>query len=62
MQSTLPAPRSVIFNGARSPMSSLTRSLASTLDCCHGLKGPGARLVEFDDAGFSPTACAKEVR
>src|SRR5262249_29288080 len=47
--------------GASSPTSSLTRSLESTLDCCHGPRGPRARLVEFDDTGFTPAACAKEV-
>ena len=50
------------LNGARSPRMSLTRSLASTLNCCHGPKGPGARLVEFEDAGFRLAACEEEVQ
>jgi hypothetical protein len=48
--------------GAHSPILSLTRSLTSTLDSCHGPQGPGARLVEFDDAGFAPAVCEEEVR
>lgn len=45
----------VIACGASSPFSSWTRSLASTLHCRHGPKGPGARLVDFEDAGSTPT-------
>jgi hypothetical protein len=41
------------FLGAMSPFSSWTRGPASTANCCHGLQGPGARLIDFEDRGLS---------
>lgn len=41
------------FLGATSPLASWTRDPASTPDCCHERLRSGARILDFDDEGFS---------
>jgi putative transposase len=45
--------RSALMLGVTSPLSSWTRDPASTANCCHGQRCPGARLIDFDERGLS---------